>query len=535
MPATIANVYQGVDSTTADGNATCAITVAAGEGLLFEYYYEGDFGAPSAITSVVYDPTGANQTMTQVGLQRFTSVSGATNRWLALYELRNPTGTGAKNIVVTHSGGSTDRGGFMCANIAAFNTTTWITASNVRYEPNPGANDLPNTITGGATGELAVFFGAMRNEAAYFTAGNLSNYSEFAATSTRVMFLGTKAGAASVTGTFGYDESTEYDNALIAVSIASSSDTTPPDITSTGAGATNGPFAVAVAENSTAVAVTATSNEALGTVTKAGANAADYTLAGSGLTRTLARNAPGIDYEAWVLAGSVPEVVTLTFPDTATPTPNSRTVTFNFSPTNVIEPPGAPTIGTATPGNGQASVTFTPPSAGSAPTVIDFRATANPSGVFANGASSPITIPGLTNGVAQTITVKARNSDGFGADSVASNSVTPNVPASASLTGSVSPLNFVGSAGSNLIARRILSLPITNTVNGVLYANQTNVTAHVYALSGGLIVTLAGQTTNSSGIMELLSTSLVLGTEYAVRGILSDGVTEFYGRKIAEA
>jgi hypothetical protein len=103
-----------------------------------------------------------------------------------------------------------------------------------------------------------------------------------------------------------------------------------------------------------------------------------------------------------------------------------------------------------------------------------------------------------------------------------------------SLSGSVSPINFSGAAGTNLVVRRIISPQIVNTVNGVIFTNETGITAHVYALSGELITTLAGETTNASGIMELTSALFVLGTQYRVIGVLSDGITEFYGRKAAE-
>lgn len=88
-------------------------------------------------------------------------------------------------------------------------------------------------------------------------------------------------------------------------------------------------------------------------------------------------------------------------------------------------PPGAPTIGTATAGNAQATVTFTAPgSSGSSP-ITGYRVTSSPGGITATGASSPITVTGLTNGVAYTFTVAAQNAVGYGPESSASASVTP--------------------------------------------------------------------------------------------------------------
>jgi hypothetical protein len=212
----------------------------------------------------------------------------------------------------------------------------------------------------------------------------------------------------------------------IVVRGSSAGDTTAPSITSTGTGATNGPFAVNVGENSTAVAITLTSDEALGTVTKGGADGALFTLAGSGLTRTLAPTA-AFDFES--LPHANPFVVTLTFADTATPTPNERTVTVNFTVTNVSEPPLAPTIGAAVAGNAQATVNGTAPVNTGRPAITGYRSTATPGGSTVSGASLPIAHTGLTNGTAYTFTLAAQNADGFGPESAPSNSVTPTAPA----------------------------------------------------------------------------------------------------------
>ncbi|MDP5138073.1 putative Ig domain-containing protein, partial [Rheinheimera baltica] len=92
---------------------------------------------------------------------------------------------------------------------------------------------------------------------------------------------------------------------------------------------------------------------------------------------------------------------------------------------NVVTIPGAPTIGTATAGDTQASVTFTAPADNGGSAITSYTATAFPGGANASGAASPITVTGLTNGVAYTFTVTATNGVGIGASSAASNSVTP--------------------------------------------------------------------------------------------------------------
>jgi hypothetical protein len=94
--------------------------------------------------------------------------------------------------------------------------------------------------------------------------------------------------------------------------------------------------------------------------------------------------------------------------------------------------PAAPVL--ASPlgvGNGQLTATFTQPGTPD-PAVTGYTATATPTAggtpVTATGATSPITIPGLTNGTSYDVTVHATNSKG---DSPESNEVsgTPAAPA----------------------------------------------------------------------------------------------------------
>jgi hypothetical protein len=89
--------------------------------------------------------------------------------------------------------------------------------------------------------------------------------------------------------------------------------------------------------------------------------------------------------------------------------------------------PGAPTIGTATPGNAQATVTFTPPAANGSSAITGYTVTSSPGGKKASGPATAgsITVKGLTNGKTYTFTAAAANTVGPGPPSGPSNTVTP--------------------------------------------------------------------------------------------------------------
>lgn len=104
----------------------------------------------------------------------------------------------------------------------------------------------------------------------------------------------------------------------------------------------------------------------------------------------------------------------------------ATTVTQSFAVNAIV--PGAPTIGTVTAGDGEASVSFVAPASAGGANITGYTVTSSPSGFTGTGAGSPITVTGLTNGVSYTFTVTATNSAGPGAASAASNSITPAAP-----------------------------------------------------------------------------------------------------------
>ncbi|MDH1628608.1 putative Ig domain-containing protein, partial [Shewanella xiamenensis] len=99
-------------------------------------------------------------------------------------------------------------------------------------------------------------------------------------------------------------------------------------------------------------------------------------------------------------------------------------VSQSFSVNAVV--PSAPTIGTATAGNAQATVSFSAPAFTGGDAITGYSLVSTPGGITASGTSSPITIMGLTNGTSYSFTVAAINSAGTGSPSTASNAVKPN-------------------------------------------------------------------------------------------------------------
>ena len=90
--------------------------------------------------------------------------------------------------------------------------------------------------------------------------------------------------------------------------------------------------------------------------------------------------------------------------------------------------PAAPTNVAAVAGDGQATVSWTPPLDNGGSVITGYTVTANPGGQQATVTGTTATFAYLTNGTPYTFTVTARNSVGDSPASVASTPVTPNPP-----------------------------------------------------------------------------------------------------------
>jgi surface protein len=160
------------------------------------------------------------------------------------------------------------------------------------------------------------------------------------------------------------------------------------------------------------------------TPTLAGASASAVTYDSDG-TYTFEYTAPSNVGGAAISAVSAASA----FDDTITVTVNGQTIQTPIRVTINPVAPSAPTITSATPGNGSAVVAFTAPTSngGSAITDYEYRLDGG-AWVSVGSTSSPFTITGLTNGTSYQVELRAVNGVGPGPESVPV-TVTPAVPA----------------------------------------------------------------------------------------------------------
>ena len=201
------------------------------------------------------------------------------------------------------------------------------------------------------------------------------------------------------------------------------------------------------------------------------------TTTGTGPTLTLSGLTDGVPYA---------------FTVTASNADGSSAVSAASTPVTPTAPPSAPTVTSVTTGNGSAVVAFAAPSNTGGLAITSYTVTSSPAGLTATGTSSPITVPGLTNGVSYTFAVTATNADGAGAASTSSSAITPTAPPSAPVVTSVTPGD--GQA-------TVVFTPPTNT-GGLPIASYT-----VTSSPGGFTATGATTPVTVTGLMDGISYS----------------------------
>ena len=219
--------------------------------------------------------------------------------------------------------------------------------------------------------------------------------------------------------------------------------------TVTGVTATNSPSGRAF--NNGAAAITFTPGSVLGKTYVVTSSPGSYTASGTASPITITGLQSSTQYTYTVVASNNY--------GTASASSASSAVTATTVPQ-------APTIGTATSGNAQASVTFTANATGGS-AITGYTITSSPGNITASGATSPVVVTGLTNGTEYTFTAVATNANGTSAASSASNSVTPtaNIPIDILLVaaggGGAYDVGGGGGAGGVLNTNSILCVPNT--------------------------------------------------------------------------
>jgi uncharacterized protein (TIGR02145 family) len=192
---------------------------------------------------------------------------------------------------------------------------------------------------------------------------------------------------------------------------------------------------------------------------------------------------------------------TYTFTVTAT---NAAGTSAASAVSNSVTPrtvPGIPTIGTATAGAGQSTITYTAPVSNGGGAITSYTATSAPGGLtgtLSQAGSGTITVTGLTNGTAYTFTVTATNAAGTSIASAASNAVTPYTISGAPIIGTAT----LGTGGSNGLATITFTAPSNN--GGTVITSYTTTSS-----PGGLTGTVT-----QAGSGTIFVNNLTYGTAY---------------------
>lgn len=212
---------------------------------------------------------------------------------------------------------------------------------------------------------------------------------------------------------------------------------------------------------------------------------------------------------------------------------------FSVQPTA----PGAPVIGTATAGDGEASVAFSAPANNGGTAITGYTVTAAPGGRSASGSASPLRITGLDNGIAYTFTVTATQGAGTGGPSAASNSV---IPIAAQTITFAPPGNrnfgttstLVATASSGLAVTLSSTTPAVCTVSGTALTPVAPGTCSVTASQSGspafspaTPVTQAFAIIVPGGAVSIPTSALahvMSGTPYSATLIASGGAAPYH-------
>jgi large repetitive protein len=189
-----------------------------------------------------------------------------------------------------------------------------------------------------------------------------------------------------------------------------------------------------------------------------------------------------------------------TFTGTVRATNSAGVANQNFSIAIAATVPGAPLIGGATPGNAQASISFTPPASNGGSAITGYTATCNPGNISGSGAGSPLTVAGLSNGVTYSCSVRANSAMG---SSAASGSVNVTPGGGPAFTSAAAPGGTFGVAYSHTFAATGSPVPTFALASGVIPPGLT---------LNGTTGVLAGTPVEAATFTGVINASNALGT-----------------------
>ena len=192
-----------------------------------------------------------------------------------------------------------------------------------------------------------------------------------------------------------------------------------------------------------------------------------------------------------------------TFKVTATNSAGTGAASALSTAVTPIGPPTPPTGILVTVANGQATISFTPPTNNGGDAVTSYTVTSSPGGLTATGTTSPLTITGLTDGVSYTFTVTATSLLGTSPVSVASMPATPTGVPGAPTGVTATPgngqatINFTPPANTGGLAITVYKVTSNpGSFTGAASAGPINVTG----LTNGVSYTFTVTAANSAGV-----------------------------------
>lgn len=166
-----------------------------------------------------------------------------------------------------------------------------------------------------------------------------------------------------------------------------------------------------------------------------------------------------------------------------------------------VGPPSAPTISSATGGNGQISIAFSAVSGATSYTVYYKTSTGvATSDTSVGGTTSPIVVTGLTNGTTYYFALSASHAGGESSLSGESSS-TPSAAKRIFITAATSAGNLGGLAGANAICQSDANKPNASTYKAILTGNSALLANQDYVRGDG--VTVIGTTNGSASFASL--------------------------------